>query len=95
MATFRRSRFANAKVEIDGNVFIDCVFDNATLVYRGGAVPTFEGCSFRAPMFLGFEDAAGRTIGLLRAMYSGGMKPLVDTAIQAIQARTPPRSGVH
>ena len=95
MATFETITFSDTKVELDGNTFTDCVIRNSTLVYRGGELPNFIRCSFHAPILLGFEDSAGRTIRLLRSMYAGGMKELAETAIQAIQSGTPKPTVIH
>jgi hypothetical protein len=54
------------QVQTDGRSFIDCAFDSASLRYGGGALPTFEGCSFGQTGWY-FEDAALRTIQLLQA----------------------------
>jgi len=54
------------KVQTDGTSFIDCTFESASLRYGGGALPTFEGCSFGETGWY-FEDAALRTIQLLQA----------------------------
>ena len=36
-------------VELDGNSFIDCRFQDATLIYRGGVAPRLINCSFDPP----------------------------------------------
>lgn len=55
------------RVDIDGTVFREVIFDGAELVYCGGAMPGFDRCRFLDVTFT-FEGAAGETIGLLRAL---------------------------
>ncbi len=54
-------------VELDGNSFIDCRFQDATLIYRGGVAPRLINCSFD-PAQMEFQDAAANTVRLLGAM---------------------------
>lgn len=63
--------FRGETVELDGDDFVDCTFEDCDLVYRGGDVPrrvegnTFRNCRWR------FEDAAGRTVEFMAALYRG------------------------
>lgn len=58
-------------VEIDGETFVDCVFDDATLVYSGGERPVISGCSFRSTGLV-FRGAAAATMGMLTALAQPG-----------------------
>ena len=67
MADVRGRTFTGGeRVQTDGTSFIDCAFESASLRYGGGALPSFEGCSFGETGWY-FEDAALRTIQLLQA----------------------------
>ncbi|QYF86429.1 hypothetical protein [Brevundimonas sp. PAMC22021] len=55
------------RVEVDGQVFRQVVFDGAELVYRGGVMPGFDRCRFLDVTFT-FEGAAGETVGFMRAL---------------------------
>lgn len=52
-------------VETDGNTFIGCNFESASLRYGGGAHPVFENCTF-GDIGWYFTDSALRTIQLLQ-----------------------------
>ena len=66
------------KVQTDGRNFIDCAFDSAQLRYEGGALPSFESCTFGQTGWY-FEDAALRTIQLLQAFANqDGGRAFVD-----------------
>lgn len=54
-------------VELDGEVFVDCRFEGAKLVYAGGTPPIFNRCVFDESTFE-VRDHARNTIAFLRAM---------------------------
>ncbi|MBU1347377.1 MAG: hypothetical protein KKA16_10580 [Alphaproteobacteria bacterium] len=63
---------------IDGKSFIDCEFQNAQMVYKGGPAPNFTNCRFTKSGFV-FENEAANTMNLLRAMLQPqtNMRPFV------------------
>lgn len=66
MAEIRNRTFTDEEtVDTDGNAFIACNFESATLRYSGGPHPTFEDCTFGRSGWY-FADAALRTIQLLQ-----------------------------
>lgn len=60
-----RSFAAGEEVETDGNAFADCAFNEAILVYRGGAHPIFARCTFHSCGWR-FDGAALKTIQFLQ-----------------------------
>ncbi|HWW12733.1 MAG TPA: hypothetical protein VN018_09460 [Brevundimonas sp.] len=66
MAEFRDQTLTGVQA-LDGNTYINCTFSNARLVYKGGFPPGFGNCAFEDTEFV-FDDAAGRTLGFLKAM---------------------------
>lgn len=47
MAEVRNRTFTDkATVETDGNTFIGCNFESASLCYGGGQHPSFQDCAF-------------------------------------------------
>jgi uncharacterized protein YjbI with pentapeptide repeats len=52
-------------IDIDGNIFTDCRFEQATLRYAGGPHPVFNNCDFSGAGWH-FSGAALRTIQLLQ-----------------------------
>lgn len=73
--------FRDETVELDGARFVDCTFEGCELVYSGGEVPrrvegnTFRDCRWR------FEDAAGRTVRFMAALY-GGLDDLGEEIVE-------------
>lgn len=82
---YQNRTFQNAREVIDGNEYEGCIFRNCRMVYRGGPLPKFSSCNFENPQYF-FEDAAERTILLLKAMYHSGDwgKQLIDATIESL-----------
>ena len=70
MPTHDSEDFTARVVELDGKEFHNCTFAKCRLVYRGGGVPALVTCRFDRCSWE-FEDAAGRTLELLRGLYQG------------------------
>jgi hypothetical protein len=70
MADYLGQDFKDSTEEIDGNVYDQCKFNNCKLIYRGGVIPTFARCHLDHCQWI-WDDAALRTIGFLRGIYSG------------------------
>ena len=67
-----------APVDVDGNRFINCRFDNVQLRYGGGTLPRFDDCEFVNVGWY-FHDAALRTIQLLQVQnQDGGAQEMLD-----------------
>lgn len=83
------SAFANRTltglVLLDGGRFENCRFRKAVLVYRGGPPPSIDGCSFEGVSFR-FDDAAARTLALLKAMSapSSGLAPIFKASFPSL-----------
>ena len=89
MADFLGKDFRNTTENIDGNTYTQCTFDGCRLVYRGGEIPIFAGCKLERCVWV-WDDAALRTIGFLRGIYSGmgmGGKQVIEEIVKEI--RTP------
>ena len=89
MADYLGKDFVNATEVMDGNTYTQCTFNDCRLVFRGGEIPIFAGCRLDRCIWL-WEDAALRTIGFLRGIYSGmgvGGKQMVEEVVREI--RTP------
>lgn len=65
MHQFQQNRFENVDIDTDGNEYTDCVFDHCRLMYTGGPIPVMNGCEFNESGWF-FDDAAGRTVNLIR-----------------------------
>lgn len=89
MARFQDQEFRQTTEVIDGNTYERCKFVECKIVYRGGPIPIFSGCNLERCAWV-FEEAAKRTIALLKGINSGmgpGGRQLVEQTIQEI--RTP------
>jgi hypothetical protein len=59
--------FENTDVHLDGTVFQGCSFKDVVFIYGGGSLPDLSDCSIDGCSWK-FEDAADRTIILIRAL---------------------------
>lgn len=60
------------RIELDGNKFQDCVFEDGTvLIFRGGEPPEITNCTSGGFKIL-FEDSAKRTLQFIRRMHEAG-----------------------
>lgn len=97
MALFENREFKDQLVELDGNIFRNCVIDHCVVTYRGGDPPYFEGCTFTNNMFQ-LEDGALRALRSLHVLYASGMQDFVERIIQDIRTGPPsagPSTVVH
>ncbi len=59
-------------VDTDGNTFVGCTFESASLRYTGGEHPLFHDCKFENMSWY-FTDEALRTIQLLQSLNNSGV----------------------
>jgi hypothetical protein len=86
------STFAHEPVQMDGNTYRNCRFEQCTLIYSGGEIPRLENNSFTECRWV-FDGAALRTMAFLRDLnYYGaaGGRALVDSTFETIMRWTPP-----
>ena len=90
--TFTKQTFVSQKVLLDGNEFIDCVFDKCHLEYSG-----VMGCGLRGNNFnectWGFVGPAMNTVNFMSAVYhgiGGEGKTLIENTFAAIRMRPEP-----
>ena len=72
MASYSNNTFVGQKLQIDGHIFRNNVFQNCVLVYGGGPL-NMVGNSLHGVRWE-FIDAAARTLGLISSMYQVGGK---------------------
>lgn len=65
MSVLRGKTITSKRVLLDGNQYLNCLFIDCELVYRGGAC-TFQSNTRRCSWF--FEGPAMNTIGILREL---------------------------
>jgi hypothetical protein len=84
MELIANQEFRNQEVRVDGQQFQRCLFENARIVYGGGALPTFIDCKFNN-IRLEFTEGAANTIAFLGGMQAGGFRAAVSKLTQAIR----------
>ena len=83
-------KFSNETVELDGNEFDGCTFENCHFIYQATASVTLANCSF-VGFAIAFEGAAGSTLDFLSTLYHSGFKTLIEQTFNNIRAgKTPP-----
>jgi hypothetical protein len=85
---FVKSNFAGGKVQLDGNEFIRCRFENTTLVFSAKGPVSMVDCTFANNVAWTFEGPAALTLAFLNALYHGagdGGKQLVESTFANIR----------
>jgi hypothetical protein len=88
MTTYQNRAFANQNIVVDGNRYVACSFRNVGLVYTGGDLPSFEGCTFQS-ISLQLGGAALSTVRYLSGLHQGGIVAPVEAALKRIEAGPP------
>ncbi|WP_333592025.1 hypothetical protein [Brevundimonas sp.] len=76
------------RVDLDGNSYVNVVFDGATLFYEGGKAPIFQNVTFNEGCSFTFQEQAGNTLAFLRSMAhpSTNMRFIVDGLMPELNA---------
>jgi hypothetical protein len=85
---FQGLTFRDDTIELDGDEYDGCRFENCTLVYRGGPLPTLADCSFSRSS-IALEGAAAATLSFLHALYHRGFQVMVEQTFAAIRTDDP------
>ena len=80
MTTQKKATIENQTLILDGNEFVECELRHCTLVYKGHAPVKLDHCHIIGCTWQ-FEDAALRTVALLKGLYVAGDpgKEIVET----------------
>lgn len=89
MIEIKGKKFLNETVHIDGKTLIDCIFENCSIVYSGGDLPSMVGCNMDPKCRIAFEGAAGRTIVLMHSMNNGGFRATIYETIKKLISPEP------
>ena len=82
MAILEDRTFTNETVHIDGTIFRRCILARCRLVYSGGDIAGFDGCTIdECDWFL--EGAALRTLLFMRATVPD-LRPLAEKWVEEI-----------
>lgn len=75
--------FNHETVVMDGEEFADCEFQQCRMTYAGGDAPVFDNCRF-VDCEWRFDDAAARTLAVMKVVWSVGGKAPVQAMIKDI-----------
>lgn len=91
---YRDTTFRNCAVDLDGNTFKDCFFENVVLNYRGGAIHLDGNTLKDCPIVIGGELARSLENLRLLAHMGGpkGVKAMVDLVSGFLRKSTPVES---
>lgn len=87
MAKFENEIYNNETLEVDGNRYERCTFNSCRLVYQGGDLPVFVGCTF-VKTGLQLQDSAAQTVKYLNNLYKAGQSATVERVLEGIQYGT-------
>lgn len=88
---YEKAHLVNTSVELDDSEFVECIFDNCKMIYRGGLPPVLNFCTYNTCEFI-FLDAANRTLFTLSALYQIGLRDMIDLIIAEVRG-VPPKTG--
>ena len=71
MAVHKKESLINQTLILDGNEFHDCELKHCNLIYKGREAVKLEHCHIAACTWQ-FEDAALRTVIMLKGLYQSG-----------------------
>jgi hypothetical protein len=66
-----RETYQDAEIDLDGNAFVESIFERCTLVFQGTGAITLEACLFNDCRWR-FDGYAKSTLGFLNSLYNGG-----------------------
>lgn len=84
---FENQSFSKLDIHMDFNEFVNCRFNDCTLVYHGYGLIGMSGCSF-SNVHWSFADAAANTISFMTGLYSGageGGRNLIEQTFENIR----------
>lgn len=83
-----KDQTVNGRVDLDGNSYVNVVFEHAGLFYAGGKPPVFQNVTFTETCSFTFEEQAGNTLAFIRSMAhpSTNMRFIVDGLIPELNA---------
>jgi hypothetical protein len=88
----RNKTFRDETINLDGNEFDSCTFENCEFVYRGTGSVNFTDCSVSKPV-LTFDGSAARTLDLLKLIYPNGFQPIIEYIFNNIRGGGSPSGG--
>ncbi len=85
MAVHKKASYEKQTVVLDGNEFIECELRHCNLIYKGREPVKLEHCHIAACTWQ-FEDAAQRTVMMLKGLYTSGHigKEIVEAIFRSV-----------
>lgn len=85
--TYDDAKFENTQVQLADSKFINCTFNNCTIIFNGNSNFSFVGCGFSNCKWI-FDGQAAETLLFLKALYNGlgdGGKKIVNEIFEDIK----------
>lgn len=86
-----KNKYERTTVRLDNNEFVECSFDECTLLYAGEGPVSMVDCNFLNAQWV-FVDAAQQTLQFLHGLYHGmgdGGRKLVESTFDEIRTLKP------
>jgi hypothetical protein len=85
MAVHKKASYERQTVILDGNEFIECELRHCNLIYKGREPVKLEHCHIAGCTWQ-FEDAAQRTVMMLKGLYTSGHigKEIVEAIFRSV-----------
>ncbi len=85
MAVHKKASYESQTVILDGNEFIECELRHCNLIYKGREPVKLEHCHIAGCTWQ-FEDAAQRTVMMLKGLYTSGHigKEIVEAIFRSV-----------
>ena len=84
MARMEGQRYEGVAVSLDGNDFVNCVFDRCTLEFGGSADVRLAGSTITNCRW-NFIGPAARTIAFMTGLYQGGARDAMEAMLDGIR----------
>ena len=85
----RKQKFENVTIFLDGSSFIECTFENCTLIYSGLLPAALNTSSFKNCRWE-FSGAAQNTVGFMADLYRAGAQELIEATFDNIRGKPNP-----
>lgn len=84
MALFKDRNFHKETINLDDNTFDECVIDDCTIVYSGGALPNLINSTFKNSNFV-LDGAAQRTLIFMKMLNNSGAENVVEGMLEIVK----------
>ena len=87
---YKEHIFQHQTVELDGNNFSACNFDDCEFIYSGGTLRMDSENLIATNCKIRFKDHAARTVQILWVLHHSGFSDAVERVFQSVRSDTMP-----